>query len=251
MWDAALQRCKGVGGGGDCTPCSSPSNQNLCITGHVVSFVDPTLLATSASGLKVRAYNPIQFVTNPAQATVLGESTVNDKGCYTIDGIDRTVIGSLAAISVTDANSPMGGTYAVTGVGSTIAAGRNVSELQAYFIERTTVDTWASQVSDPTLLSDGFWIGLYLDAAGHPVSGVTPSRPNDDPPSSAIYCFRGDRMTLSTADTTDATGLCGISPDVVEAHTGTCGGATCSPPFPIVTGGTASGVIFIEPIQQM
>ena len=250
VWDPMLQRCKGTGGGGECV-CSTPNDQVVCISGQVSSFVSPSVSANDTTGLKVRAYNPIQFITNP-NSLPLGESTVKASGCFVIDGLPRSALGQgLVAVSVTDAGSATGGTFAVTGVGSPIVAGRNVTDLQAYYIERTTVDTWASQATDPTLLSDGFWIGLFVDAAGHPVSGVTPSRPGQEPAPGEIYCFRGDRMTLSTEDTTDATGLCGISPDIVVPHTGKCGGAPCNPPFQQLTGGTTSNVVFIEPIPQM
>jgi hypothetical protein len=231
--------------------CSPPNDQVVCVTGHVASFVNPSALANDASGLKVRAYNPISFVTDP-NAMPLGESLVKSDGCYVLDGLPRNALPQgLVALSVTDAGNPKGGTFSVMGVGSPIAAGRNVTDLQAYYIDHTIADTWASQVGDPTLVSDGFWIGLFVDAAGHPVSGVTPSRPGQEPASSEIYCFRGDRMTLSTQDTTDSTGLCGISPDILVPHTGRCGGAPCTPPFQQLTGGTAPNVVFIEPIPQM
>jgi len=175
--------------------------------------------------LKVRAYNPIAFVMQ-ANPTVLGESMVDDTGCYTIDGLSRgSLTQGLVAVSATDASSPMGGTYAVMGVGSPLPPGRNVTDLQAYYVEKQTVDTWEMQVG-ATLYASGMWMGWYLDPTGHAVTGVTPSRPpGDDPLPSAVFCFRGDRMTLSTEDTTDATGICLISPDYVENHSGSCGGS--------------------------
>src|SRR5262249_50662591 len=64
MWDPVLQQCRGNPGGGCAANCSAPGNQTVCISGHVASFVDPNTLATSTTGLKVRAYDPIAFVTS-------------------------------------------------------------------------------------------------------------------------------------------------------------------------------------------
>jgi len=249
-WDPAQQRCVGNPVSSCAANCSPPNSQTVCVAGKVVSFISPTTTANSQTGLKVRAYNPLTFVMQ-ANPTVLGDSLVDDNGCYTIDGLSRgSLTQGLVAVSATDASRPMGGTFAVMGVGSPLTPGRNITDLQAYYLERSLVDTWEMQTG-ATLYSNGMWMGYYLDVTGRPVTGVTPSRPpGDDPPSSAVFCFRGNRMTLSTEDTTDATGICLISPDFVENHSGSCGGAPCTPPFPITLAGTAPNVIFFQPMQQ-
>jgi hypothetical protein len=250
MWDPSLRQCVGGPTSSCAVHCSPPNSQTVCVSGQVVSFTSPMTKATPQTGVKVRAYNPIDFVTSQ-QPSVLGESSLDDKGCYSIDGLSRGALTQgLVAVSVTDSGSPTGGTFAVMGVGAILQAARNVTDLQAYYVERPTVDAWETQVG-ATLYSAGVWMGWYLDAAGNPVAGVTPSRPGDDPPSNQIFCFRGNRMTLSTADATDATGLCIVSPDYVTAHSGRCGTGACTPPFPQPLGGTAPNVIFFQIIQQM
>jgi len=249
-WDPVLRLCVGGPTSSCAVHCSAPSSQTVCVSGQVVSFLDPTTKATSQTGVKVRAYNPLDFVTSQ-QPTVLGETTVDDNGCYSIDGLSRGALTQgLVAVSVTDSASATGGTFAVMGVGAILQSARNVNDLQAYYLERQTVDTWETQVGT-TLYTAGVWMGFYLDAAGHPVAGVTPSRPGDDPLPNQIFCFRGGRMTLSTEDTTDSTGLCIVSPDEVVAHSGKCGTGACTPPFPQPLGGTAPNVIFFQIIQQM
>lgn len=249
-WDPTLRQCVGGPTSSCAAHCSSPNSQTVCVSGEVVSFLSPTTKATPQTGVKVRAYNPLDFVTSQ-QPTILGETTIDDNGCYSIDGISRgSLTQGLVAVSVTDVGSPTGGTFAVMGVGAILQPSRNVSNLQAYYLERQTVDAWETRVG-ATLYSAGIWMGWYLDAAGNAVAGVTPGRVGDDPPSTSIYCFRGDRMTLSTEDTTDATGLCIISPDSVETHTGRCGTGACTPPFPQSIGGTAPNVVFFQIFQQM
>jgi hypothetical protein len=53
-------------------------------------------------------------------------------------------------------------------------------------------------------------------------------------------------------DITSSVGICAISPDAVEAHSGACAqsgcmccGNPCTPAFTAATGGTAPGVFFL------
>src|SRR5262249_37652719 len=123
------------------------------------------------------------------------------------------------------------------------------------------VNKWQSDIGGaglPTgcsnILSCGMWIGFYQDKNHNPVAGVLPARPGDPPNPNNILCFRGDRGTLSNEDLTDGTGMCALGPDNVESHGGTCAatgcmcaGMACSPTWQAATGGTAPGVVFIQP----
>ena len=270
-WDPASGRCVGSGTGpsGCAGMCSAPDQTHVCVTGQVASFVDPSQKAapTAQSGLKVRVYEPLSFATNPAGAVPLAESDIEDQGCYLADAVARTQTG-LVALSVTDVDNALGGRYAVTGVGATLQPDRNVSDLHAYFLERSTVDAWQAQIGAGTpagcanstsgLVPCGMWLGVYLDALGSPVAGVRPTRPGSDPASSTIFCFQGDRLHLGVTDETDDTGLCILSPDIISPHGGvcgpqgcTCGGVACTPVFTAAIAGTAQGVLFIQPFVAL
>ena len=266
-WDPTAQNCKSTGGGTQATSCSSrcsaPGSQTVCVSGTVEDFVTQTKIQpTAMSHLSVKIYDPIAFASNPGTVP-LASADIEADGCYVADGVQRPSSG-LIAIGVDDVDNATADDYVNTGGGSVLEPSKNVLGLVAYALPRAQVAAWQAQLgaSGPVGCSDlgscGMWIGSYTLADGTPVAGVTPTRPGDPPSPTAIFCFRGDRMTLTTADTTDATGLCVLSPDSIEGHAGqcastgcTCGGMPCSPSFTPAIGGTSPNVVFFQPLRAM
>ena len=252
----------GTGGdlGGCATTCSAPASTTFCITGTVRSFVDPSMLAlpTAQSNIVVKIYDPIAFVTNPNTPPV---TTVNVEqlGCFIADDIPRFSNGMVAV--VTDDADGTGDAYVPMGASAILHAGQNVTGEQAYYLENTTVATWQSEIGPGNppgcsagLLGCGMYLGEYVDASGCPIANLQPIRPGDNPPPGNVFCFGPDRLTLTTNDVTSAVGICAISPDVVEPHTGacasggcTCCGNSCNPSFQsAAVGGSAPGIIFFQ-----
>jgi len=251
----------GTGGtGGEPTGCSStcsaPGATTFCVTGHVEKFVSPGVVAfpTVMSGLVVKIFDPIAFVTNP-QTPPVTTVNVQDAGCFIADGVPRFSSG-LVAIATDDATAGANA-YATTALMAVLRPNANLT-VQAQYIESSTFESWQAQVGNPPgcvngLLGCGLWLGEYVDSIGNPIGNVQPTRPGDDPASANIFCFGADRMTLTTADTTSRVGICGISPDAVESHAGRCGSGgcmcgtqACAPSFTAMTAGTAPGVIMLQ-----
>ena len=250
----------GAGGEGCTTVCSAPSAATFCVTGIVRSFVDPSMVAapTSTSGLVVKIYDPIAFVTNPGTppaATV----DVQQVGCFTADGIPRFSSG-MVAVATDDAPGASVDRYAPIGVSAILQANRNVTGLSAFFVEQSTLAAWQAQIGSTNppgcsggLLGCGMYLAEYLDVNGCAVANLQPIRPNGNPSPDNVFCFGADRLTLTTNDVTSNVGICAISPDVVEPHTGACaaGGCTCcgnacAPSFGSGLGGSSSGIIFFQ-----
>ena len=228
--------------------CSPPNATTLCVQGSVYDFLDPSrpISPAEAAQLRVRIYDPIALETDPGMqpfATV----TIDDDGCFVADGIYRPSIGMIAW-TVDDAGPD--DRYMMLAVMAVAQSDRNVLGVKGYALLRSTVADWQTQIGNvsgqgcSTLESCGLWIGEYVDQVGNPVAGVTPTRIGDMPPPEAIFCFRGDRLHLSTEDATDATGLCAISPDYVENHGGTCTG--CNLTWPMLTNGAAPTMAVLQ-----
>ena len=270
-FNSATGQCEGNGGGttmGCASTCSAPGTSTFCITGTVKSFITGMIVApTATSHAVVRVYDPIAFVTNPntpPAATV----NIEEMGCFIADGVNRFSSG-LVAVAVDDMDMPgTAGTYAQMGSGAILHAGQNVTGQTAFALLNTEADTWQASIGagNPPgctggLAGCGAWIGAYFeknstDTNPLPIAGVKPSRPGDDPATGNVFCFpAGDRAHLDpNLKTTSSTGMCIISPDVVEPHAGVCGtsGCTCAagactPSFTASTGGTAPGVFFFQP----
>jgi hypothetical protein len=264
VYNVMTGRCEGTGGASDCSStCEAPSSNRVCITGTLKGFIDNSNAApTAQSGLKVRVYDPTAFVANPTTTPPLVTVDVETNGCFIAHDVPRPS-SMLVAMSADDADTAMD-VYATFAAGSVLIPNRNVTGQVLFYAKQTDVAKWQNDIgagvpsgcpNGSGLAACGFWIGHYLDASNRPVTGARPSRPGDEPNVSNVFCFRGTRATLSTEDTTDDTGLCGISPDsAIETHTGACGtagctcnGAPCTPMFPQILGASATNVFFYEP----
>ena len=260
MIDAPVGGTGGSGGGdgnGCRLTCSAPGSSTFCVTGTVHLFANPSIVAgpTAESNVVVKIYDPIAFATNPGGSPA---ATVNveQQGCFIADGIPRFSSGLVAI--VTDDAPRAGDGYVTMAVSATLQANQNVIGVRAYFEDGLTVVSWQDQVGNPAGCAAGFFtcglfLGEYVDSNGCPVANLQPVRPGDNPPPANIFCFGADRTMLTTNDFTSDVGICGISPDAFEGHTGACaaGGCTCcgnpcTPTFPTTTAGAAPGVIFVQ-----
>jgi hypothetical protein len=275
-FNPATGLCEGTGGGmtnGCASSCSAPGASTFCITGTAKYFIpghatmNNVVEPTATSNAVVRVYDPIAFVTNPntPPAAVVN---IEDNGCFIADGVPRFSSG-LVAVAIDDMAHPGTDlTYAQMGAGAILHAGQNVTSQIAYALLNTEADTWQTSIgaTNPPGCSGGLagcgaWIGAYYektstDSNPKPIAGVKPSRPGDDPATGNVFCFpAGDLAHLDpNQKTTTSTGMCVISPDVVEPHGGVCGtsgctcnGTACTPTFTASTGGTAPGVFFYQP----
>jgi hypothetical protein len=241
------------------TACSAATPSRFCVTGKIRDFINPNTLvpATAQSRARVRIYDPLVLLQNP-QVQPLATADIQNQGCFIADGVARPS-SNLVLMTVDDDDPATRDNFVTFATAAVLQVSQNVN-VTAYTLSQVTASAWQNQLgaSVPTcrsgtgLVTCGAWLGFYLDALGVPVSGVMPSRPGDDPPPGDVFCFRGDRQHLSTADTTDATGLCIITPDLFEPHGGSCmaGGcmcqsAACSPAWTASLGGSLPGLLFL------
>jgi hypothetical protein len=188
---------------------------------------------------------------------------VDEGGTYIFDHQQRTASG-LIALTVDDATPPTDN-FAIMADGAVLQASRNVGGQDVFRLSKAQLQMWDTQLGSngphcaqgTGIAACGLWVGQYLLHDGvTPVANAQPTRPGDNPDPSAVFCFGADRTMITTNKVSTATGLCGISPDNVENHSGACatGGCMCGasactpqPVFPAIVGGTAPGAVFYEP----
>ena len=247
--DAPTVDAAPVDGAFGCDPCGPPTNATFCISGRVARFEDDGPVAeTAISHAIVKAYDPIAFATNPATPPA-ATAQIGPNGCFRLDSVQRFPSG-LGLWMVDDEGAA--DDYFGTARAEQIPLNANLDEQIAYLIPRSLLNQWQQQIgAGPATCSNGLagcgmWIGIYLDAAGVPVAGARPTRPGDDPPTSNVLCFRGDRAHLSNEDLTDATGACSVSPDVIENHSGVCVTAGCNSTWAPKATGVPPGYAWVD-----
>jgi len=267
-WDPAMGKCVGnqTQNQGCSKSCSAPSSTNFCVTGTIFDFVTPAtkIMPSAMSHAQVRIYEPVSFVSGGPTTPPVKTTEVENNGCYLVDGLNPSSFSAagLVAVAIDDVDASTDD-FVLAGVIAPVSPGSNTMT-DSFAVKKTDIQSWQTQIGAgmPSgctggLLACGVWAGLYLDASGNPIQGVTPTEPGTTINPANVFCFRADRMHLTTQDTTDATGLCIISPDTVGAHSGqcspscTCTGGPCTPSFPSQMTGTTTGVVLIQRMQAM
>jgi hypothetical protein len=186
-----------------CGTCGAPDATHLCVVGTVRDFVG----AEPVGGVRVRVWDAVAFATDPSGAATLATLTTDPEGCFFADGLPQPA-SNLVVLVVDDADAsgthvPLGRDVASGGLAAPVP-------LTAWALRAATVDAWQSQIGGAPascggLRACGATLLLYLDPQGQPRAGVQPTGGD-------VFCFRGDRATLTAATTTDATGLCAVAP---------------------------------------
>jgi len=180
-YDPASGICVGSGAIGGCKPCpTNPGAGKICITGDIYDFITTQKLADGARTMRVAAYEPLSFLSNPSVAP-LGQVDSTTKNCYTLDGIPTPGAG-LVAIGVADPANTSPQVLALSGAGAAVTSNKSY-HVDISVVTKAQVDAWSAM--SPTLNFDtsGMYIGLFFNdpvpdrtnlvfSETHPVSGV-------------------------------------------------------------------------------
>jgi hypothetical protein len=248
MYDPATGVCVGTGTGGGCAPCPSPVPPGqICLTGNVVDFQTGMKWAANTRPLRIDAYEPVDFLSNPSP-TPLGEEASTTLGCYTL--VVNAPATGLVALAVRDPQGAPGTpALALGGSGTQIVPGQKYN-LDGYMVYQSTLDNWSAV--NPEFQSKGAFVGCFFNQAPPQPTNQQATETN---PATGVHLLEASAMPASakylkvdgTIDTTlTATGArgCGISTgNGITSYSGMGGGVTTWQSQP---GGTTTAVVFVS-----
>jgi hypothetical protein len=251
QYDPATGLCTGNGMMmSGCPLCPmSPGAGMTCLSGRVIDFSTGMPLAMGARTVRVAAYDPLTFLSNPSAAPIT--STTDDHACFTFT--IATPATGIVALSVDD---PSGATpkLALAATGAPVVANTSY-KVDAYLLAQSFVDGWA-QV-DPTYTSAGTYVGcFYKDPPPSPLdlrftetmpaSGVQLYQ-NGTLPSPVSY-LKADRSVDTALNATGALG-CAITRGTGNAGqiTGKGGGVA---KWETQLGGSTAATVFISRLHD-
>jgi len=217
--ETGVTTCIGTGGGGCSGPlaCPTPSAGKQTICGQLYDFENNMTFGQSgATGAKcsaatadgpcslgIRAYDAIQFGTNPATAVPLavGDVYIDDCGRYRLTDI-TVPSGPFIGLGIDDADGakmgPLGTTNTV-GVATPKSVSTATKDFEAWIVKKSTTDQWAASGGPP--LSGGIYANVFR---GHRTgfdtqAGVQTTRSNN-PNTANDYYFTAAQTARQTVD---------------------------------------------------
>lgn len=225
--DDGVITCIGTAVGFAC-PDPEPGKQTIC--GQIYDletgepFADPGATCarcaapadTGPCSIGVRAFDAIQFGTNPQTATPLevGDTYVDDCGRYKLENVTPPS-GPFVGLGLDDATAGPGGTTVAVGVATPTAPGTATQELDAFVVSAAATTGWTE--SGGPSIADGMFVAVFraMRAGQTPQAGVTITRngaaiPDDD---SYFVATEATRTTIDPLATeTGANGTAIVEP---------------------------------------
>jgi hypothetical protein len=148
-----------------CPVCpATPGAGQTCITGRVIDFATGAPLAAGTRSVRIGAYDPLSFLSDPAGATPI-DSTTDDKGCFTFT--IPTPASGIVALGVDDPSAAVP-KLALGASGAPILSNTSY-KVDAYLVLQSLVDGYA-QVS-AAYASGGTYVGcFYADPPPNPLT---------------------------------------------------------------------------------
>lgn len=225
--DDGVITCIGTGAGFAC-PDPEPDKQTICgqlydlETGQ--PFADPgaecaRCTAASVSGpcaLGVRAFDAIQFGTNPQTAPPLtvGDVYVDDCGRFKLENITPPA-GPFIGLGIDDALAGPGGATNAVGVATLKAVGAATKDLEAFVAPASTTTKWTNSGGPP--IGGGMFVAIFRATSTGLANqaGVRVTRAGQPIPQDDHYFVAGEaqRTTIDpSAQVTGANGTAIIAP---------------------------------------
>jgi hypothetical protein len=254
VYDPATQTCKGTSVAPPTCSCGTPAAGKTCLSGALFDFVSNQAIARGSRTLRVAAFEPTGFLSNPAAAVPLGEQTTSD-GCFVLDNLAVPPTG-LIAVGVAEPTGTSPPTLALAGVGALVQGGRAYS-IDAFILPLSVVTGW-SAAAGTNLLSTGAYVALFSstpvpeattirnESTGF-TAGVT-LRALNTPTLKSFYLGASrdvlDPLAVSTSALGAAVALPPPTIDFFTGQGGSCGGGACV--WEKHPGASAPGVFFFD-----
>lgn len=272
-----LGTCNPGGAGGGCgAPISCPNptaagKQTIC--GQLFDFeTSERFEAAGATGarcttgatsgpcaLAIRAFDAIQFATNPQAATPLavGDNYVDDCGRYRLTDITPPPASSpFVGLGIDDANQAMAGPLGVTntvGLATLRAPDTATKELEAFVAPKPTTDAWTASGGPP--ISGGYYAMVFRarskGAALNP--GVAATKMGAILPAASAHYMGGCSSLRTSVDgaatVTGGTGtvlVTGASIADGGGYSGSGGGLPAECRYPPLTGIALPFILFVQ-----
>ena len=188
-------------------PCAAADKANgFCVRGVVRYLKDDT--CTAGKTFEVRAYDPLQFLSDPKNAKPQLVTMTDATGGYKLGNLVDQSGQALVAIAVTDPGGPS--MYILSGSGARNVSKGNEYRVDPFAIETSLVAAWDTQVGlagNNTFEMTGAYLARYYTSADETkaVSGVKLTYAGMTPANT--YYFKGSLATLDkTLTATDAVG---------------------------------------------
>jgi hypothetical protein len=252
-WDKDKGLCVGTGTVEEtCTKqCPAAQGGKICLAGkvlegasllaHAAGSPDKPVPLTPASGVTLKIFDPIAFVTNPTGTPPLATAAVyNTAGCWIVEGIDIPFT-NLFAIAIDDSEASKD-LWAFGALGHTPTFGQNSINIEVPAIKAELAQAWGRD-----LLKQGSMFAWFVDAAGKAVAGVTPTFEGKPPPWDGMdVMFMNKDLKApyfdDAAKATTASGLVVVRKALVKAFSGTKAGCTVESGL----GGSTPGAFFFR-----
>jgi hypothetical protein len=181
-------------GDGIVQPCADPkfkcapaAGNTICVAGRVFEAASAIVkgsagepIKLTSDRLKVAAYDPLAFASNPTGVQPIGvASEVDDQGCFIIPKVKIPDLSPYISVAVDDAGAD--DNYVATARAMATAYGKNLDRnIVIPAFRRATIDAWSTEAGGANLADAGSAIIEYR-AGATPISGLVPLQDGKEP----------------------------------------------------------------------
>ena len=241
----------------DCTmplACQPPSSAHVSLCGRVFQLEDS---AGANRVTRVKLFDTIALVANPAGATPMSELVTDDCGRFAYADLPLPTSGFMAIATDDFEGTP--DLLALTTISVPVSAGQTIPGINAWTFQNSADVLWSSQAAllGTTFAQSGVWVAIFTDPRqaavyplrGAPAAGVTVTRGGST--ASADDFYFGDttplaRSNLNSATSTGTNGTVLLRNTPSPAQCSGMGGLPSNCQWPIATCIAAPGLVFVQ-----